>query len=47
MDEKECNVLLQGKELVTADEDLVARLEGSRDNALLRLDGEVHLVDRA
>ena len=39
------NVLLQREELVTADEDLVTRLEGSRDNALLGLDGEVHLVD--
>lgn len=39
------NVLLQREELVTADEDLVTRLEGGCDNALLGLDGEVHLVD--
>jgi hypothetical protein len=39
------NVLLQREQLVAADEDLVTGLERGRDNALLGLDGEVHLVD--
>jgi hypothetical protein len=39
------NVLLKWKKLVSSNIDLVARLEGCRDNALLRLDGEVDLVD--
>jgi hypothetical protein len=39
------NVLLKRKKLISSDVDLVARLEGCRDNALLRLDGEVDLVD--
>jgi hypothetical protein len=39
------HILLQREQLVTADEDLVTRLERGSDNALLGLDGEVHLVD--
>jgi len=42
---RDYNVLLQRQELVTADENLVTRLERGCDNALLRLNGEVHLVD--
>lgn len=42
-----CNILLQGKELVATNVDLVTRLEGGRDNSFLGLDGEVDLVDRA
>ena len=39
-------ILLQWEELVAANEHLVTRLERGRDNTLLRLDGEVHLVNR-
>ena len=39
------NVLLKRKKLVSSNVDLVARLKGCRNNALLRLDGEVDLVD--
>lgn len=39
------DILLQGKQLVATDEDLVTRLERSCDNAFLGLDGEVNLVD--
>jgi hypothetical protein len=39
------NVLLKRKKLVSSNVDLVARLEGCRNNALLRLDGEVDLVN--
>ena len=42
---RDCNILLQRQELVTADENLVTRLERGCDNTLLRLNGEVHLVD--
>lgn len=41
------NILLQGKQLVTANENLVTGLEGGCDNTVLGLDGEVNLVDRA
>lgn len=41
------NILLQRKKLVAADVDLVTSLERSRDNAFLRLHGEVDLVDGA
>lgn len=41
------NILLQGKQLVTTNEHLVAGLEGGCDNTILGLDGEVDLVDRA
>lgn len=41
------NVLLQRQELVTADEDLVTRLEGCTLDSLLGLDGKVNLVDGA
>jgi len=39
-------ILLQRKQLITANKHLVAGLERSCDNSLLGLDGEVHLVDR-
>jgi hypothetical protein len=39
------NVLLKRKKLVSSNVDLVARLEGCRNNALLRLDGKVDLVN--
>ena len=41
------SVPLERQELVTADEELVAVLEGSCDDTLLGLDGEVDLVDGA
>lgn len=44
---EEKNVLLQREELVTANEDLVASLEGFALNTLGGLDGEVDLVDRS
>jgi hypothetical protein len=39
--------LLDRKELITTNIDLVAGLEGRRDDPFLGLDGEVYLVDRA
>lgn len=39
------NVLLKREELVSSNVNLVTGLEGSCDNALLGLDGEVDLVD--
>lgn len=44
---KRCNILLQGKKLISTNVDLVTGLEGSSDNTVLGLDGEVDLVDRA
>lgn len=41
------HILLERKQLVAGDEDLVTSLEGSSDNTLLGLHGEVHLVDGA
>jgi hypothetical protein len=41
------HILLERKQLVTGNENLVTSLEGSSDNTLLGLHGEVHLVDGA
>ena len=38
-------VLLQGQQLVSTNKELVSQFEGRSNNALLRLDREVYLVD--
>jgi hypothetical protein len=40
-------ILLDRKKLVATNVDLVAGLEGCRDDAFLRLDGKIYLVDGA